>query len=161
MKSWGTDLEDGVHNACERSVMGVLCNFEDIQAPFVDILQVLLQEAEFKYHRLKNKWCYYILKFGFPSLTFDSRSSWSVLTPKRLPEHPETLEVWLSFLTPLIWVIIPLCCCCCCWPCRLFLSLDLGTEHGSSSSVGLSAENRTRTHKMKKTEMKRHVHTVG
>lgn len=34
--------------------------------------------------------------------TFDSSSSWSVLTPKRLPEPPEMLGVWLTFLTPLI-----------------------------------------------------------
>lgn len=34
-------LKDGVHDACEWSVVGVLGHFEDIQAPFVDVLQVL------------------------------------------------------------------------------------------------------------------------
>lgn len=30
MKRQGTDLKDGVHDACERSVVGVLGHFEDI-----------------------------------------------------------------------------------------------------------------------------------
>lgn len=79
------------------------------------------------------------------SLTFDNNSSWSVLTPKRFPAPPEILDVWLTFLTPLICVIIPpccCCCCCCCWPCLLFLSLAFGTGHGSSNSFCLSGENR-------------------
>lgn len=74
--------------------------------------------------------------------TFDSSSSWSVLTPKRLPDPPEMPDVWLTFLTPLICVIIPPCCCCCCWPCLLFLSLDLGTGHGISNSFCLSVGGR-------------------
>lgn len=41
MKMHGTDLEDGVHDACEWSVMGMLGHSEDIQAPFVDVLQIL------------------------------------------------------------------------------------------------------------------------
>lgn len=88
------------------------------------------------------------------SLTFDSSSSWSVLTPKRFPAPPEMLEVWLSFLTPLICVIIPpcccCCCCCCCWPCLLFLSLDFGTGHGSSNSFCLSGGNRIKDKKIQK-----------
>lgn len=43
MRKRDTDLKDGVHDACERSVMGVLGHPEDIQAPFVDVLQVLLE----------------------------------------------------------------------------------------------------------------------
>lgn len=43
MKSQGTDLKDGVHDTRERSVVGVLCHFEDIQSPFVDVFQVLLE----------------------------------------------------------------------------------------------------------------------
>lgn len=33
-----TDLKDGVHDACERSVVGMFSHFEDIQSPFVDVL---------------------------------------------------------------------------------------------------------------------------
>lgn len=43
MRKMETDLKDSVHDACERSVMGVLGHSEDIQAPFVDVLQVLLE----------------------------------------------------------------------------------------------------------------------
>lgn len=45
MKRQGTDLKDGVHDARERPVVGVLGNFEDIQSPFVDVLQVLLERG--------------------------------------------------------------------------------------------------------------------
>ena len=37
----GTDLKDGVHDARERSVVGMFGHYEDIQSPFVDVLQVL------------------------------------------------------------------------------------------------------------------------
>ena len=43
MKRQSTDLKDGVHDTCERSVVGVLSNSEDIQSPFVDVFQVLLE----------------------------------------------------------------------------------------------------------------------
>lgn len=43
MKTEDTDLKDAVHDACERPVVGVLCHLEDIQAPFIDVLQVLLE----------------------------------------------------------------------------------------------------------------------
>lgn len=43
MQDEDTDLKDGVHDACERPVVRVLGHFEDIQTPFVDVLQVLLE----------------------------------------------------------------------------------------------------------------------
>lgn len=44
LRSPGTDLEDGVHDACERPVVRVLGHSEDVQPPFVYILQVLMEK---------------------------------------------------------------------------------------------------------------------
>lgn len=38
-----TDLEDGVHDAGERPVVGELSHSEDVDAPLVDALQLLFQ----------------------------------------------------------------------------------------------------------------------
>lgn len=46
MSKEGTDLKDGVHDACERPVVGVLRHPEDVQAPFIDVLQVLIRVGE-------------------------------------------------------------------------------------------------------------------
>lgn len=46
VKRHRTDLKDGVHDTRQRPVKGVLGHSEDIQAPFVDVLQVLLQSRE-------------------------------------------------------------------------------------------------------------------
>lgn len=74
----------------------------------------------------------------FPS-TLDSRSSWSVLTPKRLMLLPWSPAEWLNFRTPLIWVKVP-------WPSiwvwwwgLFFRSLVLAMGHGNSNSFCLSA----------------------
>lgn len=40
----GSYLEDGIHNAGKRPVVGVLWDSEDVQAPFVEILQFLGQQ---------------------------------------------------------------------------------------------------------------------
>lgn len=41
-----TNLEDGVHDACERSIVRMLSHFENIQAPSVDVFQVLLERTQ-------------------------------------------------------------------------------------------------------------------
>lgn len=41
MKRQDADLKDGVHDACERPIVGMLCHSEDIQSPSIDVLQVL------------------------------------------------------------------------------------------------------------------------
>lgn len=82
--------------------MGVLGHSEDIDAPFVDVLQVLSQ-VRHRYQKLRL--CPPLKSLErviWPLPTFDSSSSWSVLTPKRLADPPEMLDVWLTFLTPLI-----------------------------------------------------------
>lgn len=43
-----TDLKDGVHDAGERSIMGMFCHLENVQTPFVDVLQVLLVKTTFQ-----------------------------------------------------------------------------------------------------------------
>lgn len=40
----GSYLEDGVHDAGKRPVVGVFWNGEDVQAPFVEVLQLLGQQ---------------------------------------------------------------------------------------------------------------------
>lgn len=42
----GTDLEDAEHYAGERALMGMLSNPEDVQAPLVDVLQILENRSE-------------------------------------------------------------------------------------------------------------------
>lgn len=64
------------------------------------------------------------------SETLASSSSWSVLTPKRGIEELERLELWDSFLTPLMWLI----------------GLSFRVGDGISTSFCLSTGWRTNTH---------------
>ena len=43
---WFIHLEDGVHDAGERAVVGVLRHPEDVQTPLVGVLQVLQVREE-------------------------------------------------------------------------------------------------------------------
>lgn len=65
------------------------------------------------------------------SETLASSSSWSVLTPKRGIEVLERLELWDSFLTPLMWLI----------------GLSFRVGDGISTSFCLSTGWRTNTHR--------------
>lgn len=38
-------LEDGVHDAAERPVVGELCHSEDVKTPLVQILQLLVEDV--------------------------------------------------------------------------------------------------------------------
>lgn len=41
-----TDLKNGVHDARERPVVRMLCHLEDVQSPFVDVLEVLSEGTD-------------------------------------------------------------------------------------------------------------------
>lgn len=47
VRSDGSYLEDGVHDAGKRPVVGVFGNGEDVQTPFVEVLQLLRQQLFF------------------------------------------------------------------------------------------------------------------
>lgn len=62
-------------------------------------------ESETEQRLIRETYFMWVREKQTDSETLASSSSWSVLTPKRGIEVLERLELWDSFLTPLMWLI--------------------------------------------------------
>lgn len=98
-------LEDGKHDATQRSVIGKLSHLENIKAPLIQVIQ-LLQKS----YKCFLAWGHlpYLAYRHFRVLrktigTLASESSCSVLIPNRGRALLVRLELCVSFFTPLIW----------------------------------------------------------
>lgn len=87
-------------------------------------------ESESEQRLIRETYSMWVREKQTDSETLASSSSWSVLTPKRGIEELERLELWDSFLTPLMWLI----------------GLSFRVGDGISTSFCLSTGWRTNTH---------------
>lgn len=87
-------------------------------------------ESESEQRLIRETYSTWVREKQTDSETLASSSSWSVLTPKRGIEELERLELWDSFLTPLMWLI----------------GLSFRVGDGISTSFCLSTGWRTNTH---------------